>query len=481
MGRMAASGLNIVVWGINYWPEQTGIAPFNRGMARFLAQQGHRVRIVSAFPYYPHWRKAAADRRRLFRTELVDHLPVHRCWHYVPARTTTLGRMVHELTFGLTSFLRVLSLPRADLYIVVSPPLLLGPLAGLASLLKRSRYVFHVQDLQPDAAVALGMLKKGWGTTALHATASLAYGKAALVSGISSAMIEAFAEKGVPAERRYLFPNWVEIASNPSTPSHSFRPVPAANGADGDGPSPWAPSLQRSESSTAVLDESGGEADASRARSDQRAKIEWRRRFGVPKDAILASYAGNLGRKQGLEILFDAAAKLVGAPGESARSIYIVIAGNGAIRPALEARLRADGPPNLRLLPLLSDADYRTLLATSEVCVITQAKGTGRFFLPSKLLTTLVAGRPVVAVADDDSELARAVIEGEFGVVVPPDDPEAVASALSDLAGRPADLTRLGDNGAQWVTRFESGAVLGRFECRLRQLVQPRTARRPSC
>ena len=182
----------IVLWGINYSPEVTGIAPFNRGMCRFLAARGHQVSMVAGFAYYPVWRKAVGDRRRLFRTDVVEDIPVHRCWQYVPARATALRRILHELSFGAVSFLRVLSLPRADLYIVVSPPLILGPLAWLACWLKRSRYVFHVQDLQPDAAVGLGMMKEnGILTQALHRMAAQAYRHASMVSGISPAMMRA--------------------------------------------------------------------------------------------------------------------------------------------------------------------------------------------------------------------------------------------------------------------------------------------------
>jgi len=411
--------MRIVVWGINYWPEVVGIAPFNRGMCRFVAGRGHQVRIVSTFAYYPAWRKEAKDRFRIFRTDLVDGIPVHRCWHYVPAQATTLRRILHELSFGITSFLRVLSLPRADLYIVVSPPLILGPLARAACMLKRSRYVFHVQDLQPDAAVGLGMMKAGgFMARILHRMAGRTYRNAVLVSGISHSMIDAFAEKGVPAEKRYWFPNWIE----------------------------------------------GGQSDR---RTTETA--DWRARYGIPNEAFLASYSGNLGRKQGLDVLFDAAEMLVTPENVP---VVFVIAGDGVMRLELETRLKRRPLPNVRLLPLLSEPDYQAMLSSADVCLITQARGTGRFFLPSKLLSALVAGRPVVAVADETSELARAVRAGNFGVVVQPEAPGAVVSTISDLATRPAKLIEFGLNGRRWVAQFDAATVLGRFEERLREVAE---------
>ena len=131
--------MRIIVWGINYAPESTGIAPYNAGLCEFLARQDHEVRMVTTFAYYPAWKKNPADRGRLHREDFINGVRVHRCWHYVPRKVTTLRRMVHELSFGAASLLRVLTLPRADVYVVVSPPLLLGPLAWLVARLKRSR------------------------------------------------------------------------------------------------------------------------------------------------------------------------------------------------------------------------------------------------------------------------------------------------------------------------------------------------------
>ena len=86
---------------------------------------------------------------------------IHRCWHYVPGKVRALKRIVHEASFIAVSLLRVLSLPRPDVFVVVSPPLLLGLAAWIAGIVKNSPFVFHVQDLQPDAAVGLGMLLPG--------------------------------------------------------------------------------------------------------------------------------------------------------------------------------------------------------------------------------------------------------------------------------------------------------------------------------
>jgi len=149
--------MKVILWGINYSPEATGIAPFNAELAEYLAGGDCDISVVTGFSYYPHWRKAPADRWRLFRKERINGVNVLRCAQYVPEKVSTLRRIIHELSFGLTSLVRVLFLPRPDIYIVVSPPLFLGFCAWIATIVKRSRFVFHIQDLQPGAAVGLGM------------------------------------------------------------------------------------------------------------------------------------------------------------------------------------------------------------------------------------------------------------------------------------------------------------------------------------
>ncbi len=185
--------------------------------------------MVTSFAYYPEWRKLPEDRGRIYRRETVRGVEVHRCWHYVPRRPSTITRILHELSFVLFSWLKIMSLPRPDAYVVVSPPLLLGVAARLASRLKRAPFVFHVQDLQPDAAQTLGMLKEGLMLRSLRAIELLAYRKAALVTGIIPGMTRAFACKGVPESKIAIFPNGIELPAADELPAagqfHAGAPV----------------------------------------------------------------------------------------------------------------------------------------------------------------------------------------------------------------------------------------------------------------
>jgi colanic acid biosynthesis glycosyl transferase WcaI len=229
-------------------------------------------------------------------------------------------------------------------------------------------------------------------------------------------MIEAYRRKGVPEEKVYLFPNWIP-----------------------------------DEASAAVSSVAGGGAS-------------FRREYGIAPDVPLIAYSGNVGIKQGLEVVVEAA-RGGGGP-------HWAICGEGAARPALEAAIASAPGCGAKLYPLQPDDLYRALLRESDVALITQQRGTGQFFFPSKLLSILQYGRPVLAVADEASELARATREGGFGLVVEPGDASGLRAAAREIVEaseeRKAEWAR---RGRAWVNHFRRSRVLGEFEARLHTVV----------
>ncbi|PYI94618.1 MAG: colanic acid biosynthesis glycosyltransferase WcaI [Verrucomicrobia bacterium] len=397
--------MRVIVWGINYAPEFTGIAPHNVALCEYLRTHGHDVEMVTSFPYYPNWRKHTKDLGKLYRADSINAVPVLRCWHFVPARVSALKRILHEGSFVFTSTFRALFLPRPDVYVVVSPPLLLGVAAWFVGKLKRAPFVFHVQDMQPDAAVGLGMLKQNWFTRVLYGLEAFAYRHAARVSGITRGMLAAFKSKGVPESKLIYFPNAIDLGRGEVAP----------------------------------------------------ARGEFRKREGFAEDDFLAVYAGNLGVKQGLEVLLETAAMV------NDQRIRFLICGDGAQREVLAARAREMKLPNFSMLPLQAGPDYPALLVDADVCFITQQSGAGNSFFPSKLLGLLAASKPVVTVAAPECELALALREGNFGVNVPPGQPRELAAVLDALAKDPQKLAEYGAAGRRYVEQFEKSRVLENF------------------
>jgi colanic acid biosynthesis glycosyl transferase WcaI len=252
----------------------------------------------------------------------------------------------------------------------------------------------------------LGMLKTGAFTRALYWLERFAYRHATRVSGISQEILDAFRRKGVPERKLILFPNAVVLPAPGEFPERGI----------------------------------------------------FRTKHGLSTNDFLAIYAGNLGVKQGLQLLVAAAKRL---RGES--NIRIIIAGDGAARETLEKQMRALGLTNLTMLPLQFGRDYMELLVDADVSLITQQSGSGNAFFPSKLLITLAYSSPVVTVADEGSALARAVEEGRFGSNVVPDKPELLADALREVARNRQQLREWGAAGRTYVERYEQGAVMAKF------------------
>lgn len=399
--------MRVLVWGINYYPERVGIAPYNKALCEHLAREGHEVEMVTTFAYYPMWRKDAADRGRIFRSETIGGVRVRRCWHFVPRAPSGLGRIVHEGSFVGTSTARALLLKRADVIVVVSPPLLLGAAAWLVGRIKRTPHVLHIQDLQPDAAVGLGMVDRPWFIALLRRLERFNYRKAARVSVISEGMLLTLKERGV--ERLEYFPNWV--VSN------------------------------------------GGEAERGGFRAER----------GIGPGEFVMVYSGNIGMKQGLDLVVAAAARV--------KEVRLIICGDGAARHGVEQAIAASGAGNITMLPLQTPENYGRMLADADACVISQRAGNGAAFFPSKLLSCAAFGKPVLAIADGDSELARVVREEGLGVWVAAEDVERVAEAMRGLPASGAKLAEWGENGRRFAARFEEGRVLGEFEKVLERVV----------
>jgi colanic acid biosynthesis glycosyl transferase WcaI len=203
--------MRIAVLGINYWPDETGIAPFTTGKCEYLASCGHEVTAFTALPYYPAWEVPDIYRRRFFIREEKAGVTIVRSWLYVPKRLSSVKRIMHEASFVAGAFVRSIGCSRKnrpDILMVITPPLALGLAAFLLSRLWKIPFVQHVADLQPDAAIELGMLSPSGFTRLLYAIEHLSYRKAAVVSTLTSSMRDKIVGKGIDAGKVVLSPDW---------------------------------------------------------------------------------------------------------------------------------------------------------------------------------------------------------------------------------------------------------------------------------
>ena len=414
--------MRLLMLGINYWPEPTGIAVFNTGRCEYMAARGHDTTMCTGFPYYPRWQVDDAYRGRLVADEARNGVRILRSWLYVPRQVTALRRIPHEASFVASSCLRALAGRRPDVLLTVSPPLGLALSAVLLSRIWGVPYVFHVPDLQPDAAVDLGMLPSGPMVKALYGVERLAYRKAAMVSTLTHAMQGRIVAKGIPEERVALSPDWVEP---------DLFQLPLAGG-------------------------------GTRAR----------RQLGL-EGRFLVVHVGNMGVKQGLEVVLDAAQRTRDWP-----DVAYVLVGDGAVRRSLEERAAAARLDTVRILPLQPEPVFRDLLAGADLTLVTQQAVVADIVFPSKVLTLLAAGRPVIASLNPTSEVARVVAEAGAGVVTPAGDGAALAGAVRALRADPDTRREMGERGRSYArAHWARERILPDMERMLEAVAQPRAGR----
>lgn len=397
--------MRLLLYGLNFAPEPTGVGKFTGEMAAWLAHRGHDVRAVAAPPYYPAWRRDPSV--PLWREELWQGVRVYRAPLYVPARPSGLTRIAHLASFAAAS------LPLAwwqalafhpEVVIAVAPTLMTAPGALVAATLARARTWLHVQDLETDAAFRLGLLGGAAAKRAALALERVVLRRFDRVSTISQPMRRALIEKGVAPDRMRMLSNWADLAA--------IRPL--------EGASPL------------------------------------RAELGIPAEAVVALYAGTLGEKQGLEVLVEATRRLEGPP-----AICVAVAGAGPGRTRLVEA--AASTPRLRLLPLQPPERLNDLLNLADLHLLPERPEAADLVMPSKLGGMLASGRPVIAAVRADGAITAAIAGA--GVVVPPGDAAALAAAITDLARDRPRRAALGQ-AARTVAEqdWDREAILTRFE-----------------
>jgi|GEM_PF-121016 len=218
-----AAPLRLLVIGINYAPEQTGIGPFTSQLAQTLAQREDTVSVIAAEPYYPAWKRLGAPGRLLVPQHEAG-VEVVRCPIYIPNRQGGLARLFHHVSFLLSALVpawRVARRLRPDAVLVIAPSLL-SAVVGL-SIARRRRIPawLHVQDLEVDAALAMRFVGLRWLGRAMIRLERRLLSGFDRVSAISEPMVARLRAKGVAPERLVVMGNWATIA-----PSEAYGPTP---------------------------------------------------------------------------------------------------------------------------------------------------------------------------------------------------------------------------------------------------------------
>ncbi|MFD7491233.1 glycosyltransferase [Streptomyces sp. NPDC059832] len=401
-------GRTLLVVSTNYAPELTGIGPYAAQLAEHWAAAGADTHVLTGMPHYPSWRTDPEYRGVWRVTEKRAGVAVHRRRHYVPTRQTALRRGAFEATVLGHGLLSPPASRPPDAVVAQMPSLAGGVIGARLAARHRVPYVPVVQDLMGAAAAQSGIRGGDRAAAVASAAERHALRSAALVGVIHESFVPRVTAYGVDPGRIRTVPNWSHVR---------------------------APSADR---------------------AGTRARLGWSE--GTP----VVLHSGNMGLKQGLEVLVDAA--------RLAPEIRVVLMGDGNQRQALLGR--AAGLRNLDILPPADAAEFTDVLAAADVLAVTQRASVLDMSVPSKLTSYFVSGRPVVASVADGGGTAQEVQRSGAGLLVAPEDPAALLSAVRKLVEAPAGADALGANGPQYVARHLSReAGLARFDALLTEVL----------
>lgn len=408
----------ILVIGLNFQPEPTGIGRYTAELCAYLAEQGHRVRVITTAPYYPHWRVQAGYEAWKYQKETWRQVEVQRCPLWVPSRPSGSRRLIHLASFAWSSLPALVAQLRwkPDLVLCVAPALMNAPFALAFARLSGAKAWLHIQDFELDAALKLGLLPGGkWFAGLIRRFERLLLKSFDKVSTISERMLQHLAEKGLPPRKTLLFPNWVD--------TRQIHPL-------AEGPNSLRADL------------------------------------GLAPDQLAVLYAGNMGRKQGLEHLVAAASRLQGRT-----RLQFILCGDGAVRAQLEEAAR--DLSNVRFLPVQPVERLNELLNLADIHVLSQKADAADLVMPSKLGGMLASGKAVIATADPNTEVGQ--VMSQVGALARPEDPAALTEALLGLANDPLERRRLGSLGREYACRhLEKEMVLASFRDALEALLSDR-------
>ena len=386
--------MRILIYSYNYHPEPIGIAPLMTELAEGLVAQGHQVRVVTAMPNYPQRRIYDEFKGKLYLTELKNGVAIQRNYVWIRPKPGLLDRILLDASFVLISLVHALKGRRPDVILLTVPPLPVSVPAALLGWFHRCPVVLNLQDILPEAAVHTGLLTNKRMIAIFEKLENFAYRTATKISVIADGFIDNLVGKGVPESKIALIPNWVDV--------NFIRPLPKENN--------YFRATHRLDGKFVVL------------------------------------YSGNIGRTQPLTTLIDAAACLRNIP-----DIAVVIVGEEKALQELELYRQKVDAPSVLLLPFQPREKLPEMLAAADVGLVMQKENVISFNMPSKIQVLLASGRALIASVPATGAAARAVKQSGGGVIIPPENPDALAATILDLYRHPDKVKVLGEKSRQYA------------------------------
>jgi colanic acid biosynthesis glycosyl transferase WcaI len=388
-----------------YFLPEFGSAPILMNeLASYLAGRGHEVEVVTTIPRPPHNR---GYQGRFLVREQRDGFRVKR--FLTNFTQHHIGRLVAWTIYTAATLANLLFIRRGDVLFLRLPPLQLGVTGIVARRLKGVRFILNVQDIHPDLSIESGLLRNPFFIRLAQAFEKWIYRQSETIVVISEGFRRNLLDKGVPPGKVHILPNWVD--------TDFLRPLAKDN--------PIA------------------------------------RKFGL-HGKFVAMYSGtiSLSSNLALEKVLEAAALL-----KDEKGMKIAIVGAGLKKKSLEEKAAGLSLANVIFIPFQPYADLPALLSSADVLLVPLDVEKSQLSVPSKLYNFMAAGRPILGLADNSSEVAGLIASAGCGLCVPPQAPERIAEALIQLRNSPAEARDMAARGRRYAEgHFSKKMILAKYE-----------------
>lgn len=382
-----------------YFPPEVGSAAhlyYELGQA--LRSRGHEISVLTGLPRYHVVGSQKDYRQRRFVYETYHGLKVFRVFNLDIPWNIPILRGLDQFVSAFLAAMAGMGLPAFDAALVYSPPLPLA-LAALALCRARRRpLVVNIQDLFPQSAIDLGVLGNPYLIRFFKRLESFIYGHADLIAVHSEGNRRHVLDNGGKPGRVTVIPNWID--------TDAIQPGDRQNGL--------------------------------------RASLDLDHQFVV-------SFAGVMGYSQDLETVLYSAGKL-----KDLKDIVFLMVGDGVEKPKLQEFAQENHLDNVFFLPMQPKEKYPQVLSASDLCLATLRQEVRTPVVPSKILSIMAAGRPVLASLPLEGDAPRLITKAKCGLAITPGDPEAMARAIRQLYQDPELRKQMGARGRRYAVEHLS-------------------------
>jgi colanic acid biosynthesis glycosyl transferase WcaI len=375
---------SILLISHNYSPEPTGIGKYNGEMMDWLATKGYDCTVITTFPYYPYWKVQVPYRNFWYKKEVINYpqsntsITIYRCPCYVPSNPTGKRRIVQDFSFWTSMFWRVFNFiftkQKFDLIITVAPPFHLAYLGLMLRKKNGGKLLYHIQDMQIEAAQRLNMLLSKKLFDYIYKVERSIIMSADYLSSISAGMISKIEAKS--GREVKFFPNWVD--------TNYFYPI---------------------------ID-----------------KAQLKAKWGYDNNDIVYLYSGAIGEKQGLEGVLEAAEQLL-----NNNDIKFIICGSGPYKEKLIELANEKGLQNISFLPVQDKEVFNEFLNMADLHMILQKSTASDLVMPSKLTTILAVGGVCIVTAPPETSLYNMIDMYNLGYIIEPENNQLLVQTILEI------------------------------------------------